>query len=211
MFTSNIGRLRFFSYSAAVLVAEIVAMVLCIAGTVGFEGLMDSKPGPGREGLATAVLVISLVVALFRGNFAWRRSRDAQGSTWILWSYIVFSAFYAVLQAGTVLIVDFDNPDEVSGGLNLLGLGLFGFWIAILVAKPAGGDLTELTSVFDFDDLGPAAPLGATKSKSYSPPAAGVAARPSALATRAATAPARPSFPGKGGARPGGFGKRGLA
>ena len=44
MFTSNIGRLRFFSYSAAVLVTEIVAMVLCIAGTVGFEGLMDSNP-----------------------------------------------------------------------------------------------------------------------------------------------------------------------
>jgi hypothetical protein len=211
MFTSSIGRLRFFSYSAALLVAEIVAMVLCIAGTIGFEGLINSKPGPGREGVAGAILVVSLQLVLVRGNFAWRRSRDAQGSKWIHWGYIVFSAIYAVLQAGTVLVIDFDNPDTISGGLNLLGFGIFGLWISILVAKPAGVDLRELTSVFDFDDLGPAAPLSGMKSNLYSSPAAGAVAPASAPAARIAPTPSRPTGPGNARLRPGGFGKRDLA
>ncbi|TKB63998.1 MAG: hypothetical protein E5W81_19955, partial [Mesorhizobium sp.] len=95
MFSSNIGRLRFFFYSAGLLVAEIVTFVVCVLSTIGIEGLANSKPGPPREGLAAAVLVASLVIVLFRANFAWRRSRDAQGSGWIVWSYIVFSTLFA--------------------------------------------------------------------------------------------------------------------
>ncbi|MES0096966.1 hypothetical protein [Mesorhizobium sp. M0019] len=66
MFNSNIGRLRFFFYSAALLVAEIVTFVLCVVLTIGIEGLANSKPGPSREGLAAAVLVASLVIVLLR-------------------------------------------------------------------------------------------------------------------------------------------------
>jgi len=203
MFASNIGRLRFFSYSAVLLIAEIVAVLLCISFTIGFEGLANSRPGPGREGVAAAILVVSLVVVLFRANFAWRRSRDAQGPKWILWGYIVFSAIFAVLQAGTVLVYDF-NAEDFNSGLNLLGFSIFGLWCTILMAKPAGVDLNELASVFDFDE--PAAPLG--NSKLYSSPAAATASQDSTSATR--PAPSRPAIPANGRPRPAGFGKRGL-
>ncbi|QPC93433.1 hypothetical protein [Mesorhizobium sp. INR15] len=209
MFTSNIGRLRFFSYSAALLVVEIVAIVLCIAGTIGFMGLVNSKPGSSREGMAAAILLASLVLVLLRGNIAWRRSRDARGSRWILWSYIVFSALYAVLQAGTILVIDFNNPDRLSGGLNLLGFSILGLWVTLLVAKPAGVDIKELTSVFDFDDHDAPA-LSAMKQKVYASPAAGASAQVFAPLSRAAPAPSRPAIPGNGRPRPGGFGKRGL-
>ncbi|MEO5760558.1 MAG: hypothetical protein ABIQ51_27300 [Mesorhizobium sp.] len=210
MFSSNIWRLRFFSYSAILLVVEIVAIVSCIAGTIGFMGLVNSKPGSSREGMAAAILVASLVLVLLRGNIAWRRSRDARGSRWVLWSYIVFSAIYAVLQAGTILVIDFDNPDRLSGGLNLLGFSILGLWGTLLVAKPAGVDIKELTSVFDFDDHDAPAPLGAIRSKVYASPSGGTSAQGFAPPARAVPAPSRPAIPGNGRPRPGGFGKRGL-
>ncbi|WP_192253900.1 hypothetical protein [Mesorhizobium silamurunense] len=77
MFTSNIGRLRFFFYSLSLFIAEAVAVVLCIAGTIGFAGLINSMPGPSRQGLAGAALIVSLIFVALRGNIAWRRCRDA--------------------------------------------------------------------------------------------------------------------------------------
>ncbi|MER8638568.1 hypothetical protein [Mesorhizobium sp. M1365] len=213
MFNSNIGRLRFFFYSAALLVAEIVTFVLCVVGTVGFEGLANSKPGPSREGLAAAVLVTSLVIVLFRANFAWRRSRDAQGSGWILWSYIVFSTLFAILQAGTVLVVKFDGEDSHSG-LNLLGLALVGLWAVILAGKQAGGGSADMASSLSFDDFDPPGPLRGTAAL-HSASATGATALAAAYATRAAPVPSnhpasQPASPANGRPRPGGFGKRGL-
>ena len=49
MFTSNIGRLRFFLYSLGLAVAETVVIHICIVGTIGFEGQLKSGPGPERE------------------------------------------------------------------------------------------------------------------------------------------------------------------
>ncbi|CAN7710243.1 hypothetical protein [Mesorhizobium sp. LjNodule214] len=196
MFTSSIGRLRFFLYSLAATVAEIVVIVVCIAGTIGFDGLINSTPGPSRQGMAGVILVMSLAFVLLRGNIAWRRSRDANGRSWILWAYIVFSAIYAVLQVGTLLVIDFGNPESVPGGLNLLGLSIFGLWVTILVAKPAGGvDIDELTSVFDFDGAVPAPAGGGRMAASAAP-----------SAPRTAAPVAQPI----GRPRPAGFGKRGL-
>src|SRR3954470_851553 len=122
MFTSKIGRMRFFFYSLGVALLEAVLAVLCIVGTIGFEGLVNSAPGPLRQGMAGAVLVVSLLAVVMRANIAWRRRRDANGKAWILWSYIVFCAIYAFLQAGTLLVIDFNNPESTSSGLNLLAL-----------------------------------------------------------------------------------------
>ncbi|TGT12457.1 hypothetical protein EN856_34785, partial [Mesorhizobium sp. M8A.F.Ca.ET.213.01.1.1] len=61
MFTSKIGRLRFFFYSLGLFIAEAVAIVLCIAVTIGFAGLINSMPGPSRQGLPGAALVVSLI------------------------------------------------------------------------------------------------------------------------------------------------------
>lgn len=201
MFTSNIGRLRFFFYSAAILVAEVVVIVLCIAWTIGFEGLVNSKPGPSRQELAAAILGASLVLVLFRANFAWRRSWDAQGSNWILWSYIVFSAVFAILQAGTVLVVDFNGEDS-HFGLNMLGLGLVGLWAVLLAAKPAHGGFPDLASSLSLDDPDPPTPLrGGGNTRATQAPV---------HAMRAAPAPSGSPSQANSRPRPGGFGRRGL-
>src|SRR5690242_1971053 len=139
MFASNIGRLRFFLYSLGLAVAETVVIVVCIVSTIGFEGLINSGPAPARQGMAGAVLIASLIFVALRGNIASRRVRDANGRRWILWAYIALSAVYALLQAGVLLVVKFGDPDSIPGGLNLLGLSIFGLWCTILVAKPVAG------------------------------------------------------------------------
>jgi hypothetical protein len=200
MFTSNIGRMRFFFYSLGVAFLEALAALVCIVGTMGFEGFVNSAPGPSRQGMAGAVLVVSLLAVVMRGNIAWRRSRDANGKGWILWSYIVFCAIYAFLQAGTLLVIDFNNPESTSGGLNLLALSIFGLWCTILVAKPvAGSNIDELTSVFDFEGAVPSA--SGRMANSAAPPTA----RAAAPATRSV-----PSVQPMGRPKPAGFGKRGL-
>ena len=89
--------------------------------------------------MAGAVLVVSLLAVVMRGNIAWRRSRDANGKAWILWSSLVFCAIYAFLQSGTLLVIDFNNPESTPSGLNLLALSIFGLWCTILVGKAGGG------------------------------------------------------------------------
>ncbi|TPJ27448.1 hypothetical protein [Mesorhizobium sp. B2-8-3] len=199
MFTSNIGRLRFFLYSLGLAVAETVVILICIVSTIGFEGLLNSGPGPARQGMAGAVLIASLVFVALRGNIASRRTRDANGRRWILWAYIALSAVYALLQAGVLLAVKFGDPASIPGGLNLLGLSVFGLWCTILWAKPvAGSNIDELTDVFDFDGPLPA-PARAGRTVTASVPAAPRAA--------ARVPPAPQPF---GRPRPAGFGKRGI-
>jgi uncharacterized membrane protein YhaH (DUF805 family) len=200
MFTSTIGRMRFFLYSLGVAFLEAMAALVCIVGTMGFEGFINSAPGPSRQGMAGAVLVVSLLAVVMRGNIARRRSRDANGKGWILWSYIVFCAIYAFLQAGTLLVIDFNNPESTPSGLNLLALSIFGLWCTILVAKPvAGSNIDELTSVFDFEG---AVPLASGRMANSAAPSTVRAASP---ATRSV-----PSVQPVGRPKPAGFGKRGL-
>jgi uncharacterized membrane protein YhaH (DUF805 family) len=200
MFTSPLGRGRFFVYSAALLIAEAIAAVLCIMGTLGIKGLADSPPGSSREPLALAILVVSVVLFLARSNIAWRRSRDAEGSKWILAMYVVFSAFFALLQAATFLIYDF-NGDNSNLGLNLLGLVIIGLWFRILLAPSAGGswDAGSFAATVDAevkarrggaDDRVAAATLSQASATLASAPEARTVARDR---------------------RGGGFGKRGLA
>ncbi|CDX39527.1 conserved membrane hypothetical protein [Mesorhizobium sp. ORS 3359] len=201
MFTSNIGRLRFFLYSLGLAVAETVVIVVCIVSTIGFEGLINSGPGPSRQGMAGAVLIASLIFVALRGNIASRRVRDANGRRWILWAYIALSAVYALLQAGVLLVVKFGDPESIPGGLNLLGLSIFGLWCTILWAKPvAGSNIDELTDVFDFDGPLPASARTARTAAPAAPRAAAAAATPR-------VPPAPQPF---GRPRPAGFGKRGM-
>ena len=202
MFTSNIGRLRFFLYSFGLAIAETVVIVVCIVSTIGFEGLLNSGPGPSRQGMAGAVLVASLIFVALRGNIASRRTRDANGRRWILWAYIALSAVYALLQAGVLLVVKFGDPESIPGGLNLLGLSVFGLWCTILWAKPvAGSNIDELTDVFEFDG-----PLSTpARTGRVAAPAAPRATAPAASAARVPPAPQPFGRP-----RPAGFGKRGI-
>ena len=199
MLTSTLGRGRFFAYSAALLVAEAIATVLCIMGTMGIRGLAESQPGPSREPLALAILIVSVVLLLARSNIAWRRSRDAEGSKWILGMYVVFSAFFALLQAATFLLYDF-NGDNSNVGLNLLGLVIIGLWFRILLAPSTGGSWDSGSFAANVD-AEVRARAGTDGHLASAPPSQARAALPSAPAARTVA----------GDRRGGGFGRRGLA
>jgi uncharacterized membrane protein YhaH (DUF805 family) len=129
MFKSKLGRRSFFVYSALVTIMEVGLVTVCVAGTIGIEKLIESMPGPEREGMAFAFLGVSvlgvlLFAAIVRGNLAWRRAKDSQGSKWLVWQYVVFSLFLAFVYAGAFLSCDFDNPlgEPQAGGIGIVGI-----------------------------------------------------------------------------------------
>jgi len=134
MFSSPLGRLRFFLYSVALFVAEAIAIALCIAATMGFEGFVHSKPGPSREGLALAAFVVMMLFVVARTNITWRRRADADLSKWLVVPYIIFLGLAAALQALTLLIYD-ANTGSTNTGLGLLSIALFGLWLRIGLAS----------------------------------------------------------------------------
>src|SRR3984893_3075068 len=137
MFSSPIGRLRFFLYSVAISIAELIAVALCVAATMGFDGLVHSKPGPSRESLALASFVVMMAFVVARTNITWRRRNDADLSKWLVVPYIVFVALFAALQAATLLIYDF-KTGNTNVGLGFLSIALFAGWFRICFASPKG-------------------------------------------------------------------------
>jgi uncharacterized membrane protein YhaH (DUF805 family) len=132
LLSSPIGRLRFFLYSVAISIAELIAVALCIAATMGFDGFIDSKPGPSREGLALASFVVMMVFVVARANITWRRGDDADLSKWLVVPYIVFLAVLAVQQAATLLTYDFKTGNT---NIGLFSIALFGVWFRICFAS----------------------------------------------------------------------------
>jgi len=137
MLSSPIGRLRFFLYSVAISIAELIAVGLCVAATMGFDGFVHSKPGPSRENLALANFVVMMVFVVARTNITWRRRNDADLSKWLVVPYIVFVALFAALQAATLLIYDF-KTGNTNIGLGILSIALFAWWFRICFASPKG-------------------------------------------------------------------------
>ena len=135
MLSSPIGRLQFFLYSIAISIAELTAVALCVAATMGFDGFVHSKPGPSREGLALASFVVMMVFVVARTNITWRRGDDANLSKWLVVPYIAFLALLAVLQATTLLIYDF-KTGNTNIGLGILSTALLGLWFRICFASP---------------------------------------------------------------------------
>ena len=137
MRSSPIGLLRFFLYSAAISITEMIAVALCIAATTGFDGLFRSKPGPPREGLALASFVVMMAFVVLRTNVTWRRRADADLSKWLVVPYIFFVALFAALQAAELWIYDFKTGSHT--GIGTLSIALFGLWFRICLASPKGG------------------------------------------------------------------------
>lgn len=137
MLSSPIGRLRFFLYSVAISIAELTAVVLCIAATTGFDGLIRSRPGPPREGLALANFVVMMAFVVLRTNITWRRGADADLSKWLVVPYIVFVALLAALQAATLWLYDFETGPHT--GIGTLSIAMFGLWFRICLASHKGG------------------------------------------------------------------------
>lgn len=139
MLSSPVGRLQFFLYSAAISLAELIAVVLCIVATMGFDGLVRSNPGPSRESLALASFAVMTVFAVARVNIAWRRGHDADLSKWkLVVPYMVAVELFAVLQALMLLVYDF-NTGTANGGINVLSIVLIAMWWRICLAKSKPG------------------------------------------------------------------------
>ena len=197
MFSSPIGRLRFFLYSVAIFIVEAAAMVVCIAATTGFDGLVHSRPGPSREGLALVTLVVAMLFVAVRTNITWRRKKDADLSKWLIVPYLVFLALFAVLQAGVLWTHDFNAGSSSGDRFGLLSIALFGLWFRICLASP-------VKQTFDPDAFLAAEGYGAPPSGRFRPAAApNVPAGPSMR-----SAPATVSARGHGNASHTGFGKR---
>jgi hypothetical protein len=137
MLSSPIGRLRFFLYSLAISIAELIAVALCVAATMGFDGLFHSKPGPPREGLALASFVVMMAFVVLRANITWRRRADADLSKWLVVPYLVFVALFAALQAAMLWLYDFQTGHN--NGFGMLSIAMFGLWFRICLASPKGG------------------------------------------------------------------------
>ena len=199
MLSSPIGRLRFFLYSVAISIAELIAVALCVAATMGFDKFVHSKPGPGREGLALASFVVMMVFAVARANITWRRRNDADLSKWLVVPYIVFVVLFAALQAATLLIYDF-GTGNTNTGLSLLSIVLFALWLRICVASPKGRP-------FDPDSFLAAEGFGEAPSGRFGPATtASVSAATSMMST-----PVTVSARGHGNAGGVAFGKRGRS
>jgi uncharacterized membrane protein YhaH (DUF805 family) len=199
MLSSPIGRLRFFLYSVAISIAELIAVALCIAATMGFDGFVHSKPGPSREGLALASFVVMMVFAVARMIITWRRRDDADLSKWLVVPYMVFVALFAVLQAATLLIYDF-KTGNTNIGLGILSIALSAGWFRICFASPKGRP-------FDPDSFLTAEEFGEAPSGRFRhATTASVSAGTSMIST-----PATVSARGYGNASGIAFGKRGRS
>jgi hypothetical protein len=199
MLSSPIGRLQFFLYSVAISIAELIAVALCVAATMSFDGFIHSKPGPPRENLALASFVVMMVFVVASTNITWRRRNDANLSKWLVVPYIVFVGLFAVLQAATLLIYDF-NTGNTNTGLSSLSIALFAWWFRIGFASPKGRP-------FDPDSFLTAQGFGEAPSGSFrQATTASVSARPSMRSM-----PAPVSARRHGNASAVAFGKRGRS
>jgi uncharacterized membrane protein YhaH (DUF805 family) len=199
MLSSPIERLRFFLYSVAISIAELIAVTLCVAATMGFDGFVRSKPGPSREGLALASFVVMMVFAAGRMNIAWRRRHDADLSKWLVVPYMVFVALFAMLLAATLLIYDF-KTGNTNIGLNILSIALFALWCRICFASSKGRP-------FDPDSFLTAEGFGGDNSGRFRlPTTASVSAAASMIST-----PVSIGARGRSNASRTAFGKRGRS
>lgn len=137
MLSYRIGRKGFFYHTTLVGILELVFLFVAIASIMGFQGFLESKPGPGREHAGAAVLVISLVAVILRSNLAWRRTRDSGGSKFVLGSYIVLSIICALIQAATFLVYDLSSQSGNIPGAGTAGLGVSALWWSIFWPKSA--------------------------------------------------------------------------
>jgi hypothetical protein len=199
MLSSPIGRVRFFLYSVAISIAELIGVALCVSATMGFDGFVHSKPGPSRESLALASFVVMMLFFMARTNITWRRRNDADLSKWLVVPYIVFLALFAALQAVTLLIYDF-KTGNTNIGLGILSTALFAWWFRIGLASPQ-------ERVFDPDSFLSAEGFGEAPSARFGHArTASVSVEPSLIST-----PVTVSARGHGNASGMGFGKRGRS
>jgi hypothetical protein len=198
MLSSPIGRVRFFFYSVAISIAELIGVAVCISATMGFDRFIHSKPGSSRESLALASFVVMMLFVVARANITWRRGNDADLSKWLVVPYIAFLPLFAVLQAVMLLIFDF-KTGNTNIGFDILSTGLLVWWFRICLASPQerSFDPDSFLTAEGFGDA-PSARFGHARTAS-------VPVKPSMVST-----PVTVSAGGHGNASVG-FGRRGRS
>ncbi len=144
MFTGNMRRGPFFLYSMGFGFTEFFLDLGLIASTMGLTGFVESKPGPGREGIALGVFIIGMILMVFRANIAIRRNHDRGGSKKFIWGYVTLLVMLAVFSPFEVLFYQHGGGGSGNPGLGILGFISLGMWSRLVFSgSESSGDISE--------------------------------------------------------------------
>src|SRR5664279_1166404 len=155
MFTGNLRRGPFFLYSMALGFIEFSLNLGLIAGTMGLTGFVESKPGPGREGITFGVFIVGMILMVFRANIAIRRNHDRGGSKKFIWGYVALLVMLALFSPFEVLFYQHGEGGYSNPGLGILSIISFGMWIRLVFSSSdsessgdISGEIAELAAKY---------------------------------------------------------------
>jgi uncharacterized membrane protein YhaH (DUF805 family) len=134
VFNSNIGRTKYLIYSSFLYVLEIGVISVCTLATMSNPFNSVSTPALGREGFSLAILISLLVFTVIRSNWAWRRTRDAGSSFWVMGLYITFITFGAFVGYYEMLTIVTAKPESKQYVL-ILGVVELILWVLLLLPE----------------------------------------------------------------------------
>jgi hypothetical protein len=134
MFSSNLSRGPFFLYTILIGLVELILIVSYVALTWGWLEFVNSKPGPGREGLTFGIFILGVICAIARGNIAIRRNRDRAGGKAFMWGYICLLVMLAIFTPFEFLFYKFGANDNGNPGLGILGFISLVMWFRLVIS-----------------------------------------------------------------------------
>jgi len=155
MFTGNLRRGPFFLYSMGLGFIEFFLDLTIIASTMGLTGFVESRPGPGREGITLGVFIIGMILMVFRANISIRRNRDRGGSKKFIWGYVALLVMLAVFSPFEVLFYQHGEGGYSNPGLSILSIISFGLWLRLVFSSSdsessgdISGEIAELAAKY---------------------------------------------------------------
>ena len=155
MFTGNLRRWPFFLYSMGLGFIEFFLDLTIIASTMGLTGFVESKPGPGREGITFGVFIVGMILMVFRANIAIRRNRDRGGNKKFIWGYVALLVMLALFTPFEVLFYQHGEGGYSNPGLGILSIISFGMWIRLVFSSSdsessgdISGEIAELAAKY---------------------------------------------------------------
>src|SRR5450631_1557791 len=153
MFTGNLRRGPFFLYSMGLGFIEFFLDLSLIATTMGLTGFVESKPGPGREGIALGVFIIGMILMVCRANIAIRRNHDRGGSKKFIWGYVALLVMLAVFSPFEVLFYQHGEGGYSNPGLGILSIISLGMWSRLVYSSSESsgdisGEIAELAAKY---------------------------------------------------------------
>jgi uncharacterized membrane protein YhaH (DUF805 family) len=145
VFNSNISRTKYLIYSSFLYALEIGVISVCTLAIMSNPFGSASMPALGGEGFSLAILISLLVFTVIRSNWAWRRTRDAGSSFWVMGLYIAFLTFGAFVGYYEMLTIETAKPASKHYVL-ILGIVELILWVLLLLPESA-----DTSDDFDFD------------------------------------------------------------